>query len=219
MVLFDLDGTLVDSVPDLANAINSMLDTLGCTTQPVERIRLWIGNGLERLIKRALTGEMDAEPDKMLYERAYPVFMNYYRNNTCCESRLYDGVQTALDYLDNNGFKVGCVTNKMEVFTHSILRKLGIYDAFGIIISGDTLPRKKPDPLPLTHAAQYFNVRSEDSLMIGDSGSDIQAAHAAGFCVWCVTYGYNQGNDIRVFGPDAVLDSLEQLPEMLGRLT
>ena len=218
MVLFDLDGTLVDSVPDLAYAINSTLHCLGLAPHTEDQIRLWIGNGLERLIKRALTGDMNAEPEDGMYKRAYPLFMKYYSENTCRESRLYDGVHTALEYLGSNGFKLGCVTNKMEVFTHSILRKLGIYDAFGIIISGDTLPRKKPDPLPLHHAAEYFNVSAENALMIGDSGNDIQAAHAAGFRVWCVTYGYNQGNDIRTYGPDAVLDSLTELPGLLGSI-
>ena len=216
MVLFDLDGTLVDSVPDLTIAINAMLENLGLPLHNEESIRLWIGDGLERLLKRALINDLYGEPGDTLYARAYPLFMQYYTENTCNETRLYKGVETALDYLNSNDYKLGCVTNKMEVFTHRILRELDIYDAFGIIISGDTLPRKKPDPLPLKHAANYFNASPDDSLMIGDSKNDIVAANAAGFRICCVTYGYNQGNDIRSAGPDAVLDTLADLPGLLG---
>jgi phosphoglycolate phosphatase len=216
MVLFDLDGTLVDSVPDLSIAINSMLERLGLPVHSEESIRLWIGNGLERLVKRALTNNMNGEPEDTLFAKAYPLFMQNYTENSCHETRLYEGVETALNYLNGNDFKLGCVTNKMEVFTHRILRKLDIYDAFGIIISGDTLPRKKPDPLPLKHAAKYFNASPEDSLMVGDSKNDIVAASAAGFRICCVSYGYNHGNDIRAAGPDAVLDTLADLPDLLG---
>ncbi len=216
MVLFDLDGTLVDSVPDLAYSIDHMLEELGIPARGEQKIRDWVGNGLEKLVKRALTDDMDAEPDTNLFDQAYALFMKIYNDNACLDTQFYDGVKTGLDYLSRNKYKVGCVTNKREKFTHIILKELGIFDSFGIVISGDTLSRKKPDPLPLLHAAEFFQVKPENSLMIGDSTSDVKAARAAGFQILCVSYGYNHGRDIREAEPDMVIDSLAELPILFG---
>lgn len=216
LVLFDLDGTLVDSVPDLAYSIDRMLERLGIPARGEQKVRDWVGNGLEKLVKRALTDDMDAEPEDALYDQAYALFMEIYNNNACRDTRFYDGVEIGLDYLSRNQYKIGCVTNKRENFTHIILKQLGIFDTFGIVIGGDTLSRKKPDPLPLLHAAEYFQVKPENSLMIGDSTSDVKAARAAGFQILCVSYGYNHGRDIREADPDMVVDSLAELPVLFG---
>lgn len=216
MVLFDLDGTLVDSAPDLAYAIDTMLEQIGLPKRGVDKIRHWIGNGIERTVKRALLDDMDGEPEPELFDRAYPIFMETYTTNAARLTRFYDGVQEGMEYLKKNHYKIGCVTNKQEKFTHIVLKELGIFDDFGIVISGDSLPEKKPAPLPLLHAARYFNVRPENSLMIGDSLNDVQAARAAGFKVLCVSYGYNHGNNIHDISPDAVVDSLAELPMLLN---
>ena len=216
MVLFDLDGTLVDTAPDLAYAVDTTLEEIGLPKRGIDKIRLWIGNGIERTVKRALINSMDGEPDPELYKRAYPVFIDVYTRNAARLSRCYDGVAESINFLKKNNYKIGCVTNKREKFTQIVLKELGLFDDFGIIISGDSLPKKKPDPLPLLHAAQHFNVKPENSLMIGDSLNDIQAARAAGFKVLCVSYGYNHGKDIRETGPDAVVDSLAELPGLLN---
>lgn len=216
MVLFDLDGTLVDSAPDLAYAIDTMLEQVGLPKRGVEKIRHWIGNGIERTVKRALIDNMDGEPDPDLYERAYPVFIETYTKNAARLTQFYDGVTEVMEYLKKNNYKIGCVTNKREKFTHIVLKELGIFNDFGIVISGDSLPEKKPDPLPLLHAAKHFNVKPENSLMIGDSLNDVQAARAAGFKILCVSYGYNHGKDIREINPDAVVDSLAELPGLLN---
>ena len=113
------------------------------------------------------------------------------------------------------GYKLGCVTNKAAEFTEPLLKDLGIYDRFGIVISGDSLPKKKPDPMPLLHAAAHFGVPVEKSLMLGDSVSDVNAARAAGFQIVCVSYGYNHGQDIRTAKPDAVIDSMVELEGLL----
>lgn len=215
MVLFDLDGTLVDSVPDLAWSVDAMLELIGLPRCGEQKIRLWIGDGLENLIKGALTGGPDAEPDPSLFEKAFRIFLDIYAENTCRASCIYEGVETGLGYLRKNKYRLGCVTNKREQFTCSILETLGINNHFDIIIAGDTLPRKKPDPLPLLHAAEFLNARPENSLMVGDSVNDVTAARAAGFQVICVSYGYNHGRDIREAAPDAVIDSLAQLPSLL----
>ena len=211
MILIDLDGTLVDSVPDLTYCVDAMMARLGRPPRGEAAVRTWVGNGVERLVRRALSGTLDGEPDETDYQRAYPIFLELYADNTFKRSGLYPGVREGLDFLKDAGYPLGCVTNKAARFTDPLLQHLGIFDHFGIVISGDTLPRKKPDPLPLIHAAGHYGVKPEDSLMIGDSVSDVRAARAAGFRIICTSYGYNHGEDIRDSNPDAVVDSLVEL--------
>lgn len=215
MILIDVDGTLVDSVPDLAFCVDEMMQRLGLPPHGEEKVRQWVGNGVERLVRRALVGQLEGEPDPALFEKAYPIFLDLYAENTSKRSRLYPGVREGLEYLQGAGYKLGCVTNKAAQFTEPLLRDLGIADFFAIVISGDTLPKKKPDPLPLLHAADFFGVAPSESLMIGDSISDVKAARAAGFRIVCMSYGYNHGQDIREAHPDAVIDSMAELPQLL----
>ncbi|MHB8472435.1 MAG: phosphoglycolate phosphatase [Gammaproteobacteria bacterium] len=215
MILIDVDGTLVDSVPDLAYCVDEMMKQLHMPVRGEARVREWVGNGVERLVQRALIDQLDGEPDDALYQRAYPIFIDLYAKNTSQRSVLYPGIRAGLDYLQAAGYALGCVTNKAAQFTLPLLRDLGVYDYFRIVISGDTLPQKKPDPAPLLHAAQYFHVAPGDALMVGDSVSDVKAARAAGFAIVCMSYGYNHGIDIRTAQPDAVIDSLVQLQGLL----
>lgn len=215
LVLFDLDGTLVDTVPDLAHSADMMLQQLGMPVRGEEKIRRWVGNGIERLVKRALTDDFVGEPDPALYDRALQIFIDIYAEHTCIHSKPYPGVMATLEYLKENGFHLGCVTNKRGQFTHKLLKGLGIYDDFGIIVSGDTLPKKKPDPLPLLHAASAFSIAPENILMVGDSYNDVLAARAAGCQILCVTYGYNAGQDIRAANPDMLIDTLGALPQLI----
>ena len=215
MVLIDVDGTLVDSVPDLAFCVDEMMKALGMPVYGEAKVRHWVGNGVERLVRRALIGQLDGEPDEALYQKAYPLFEDLYRVNTSKRSVLFPGVIEGLAYLKSAGFKLGCVTNKAARFTEPLLKDLGIYSAFSIVISGDTLPVKKPDPGPLLHAAKFFGVEPAQSLMIGDSISDVKAARAAGFNIICMSYGYNHGVDVRTANPDAVIDSMAELKNLL----
>ena len=214
MVLLDLDGTLVDTVPDLAYSIDTMLQEIDLPAAGEDKVRSWVGNGIEQLVKRALVNDIDAEPELDLYEKAFPLFLEIYTENACDRSTLYEGVQSGLEYLKVNKFDLGCVTNKRGQFTDILLTKLGIYDDFGIVIAGDTLPKKKPDPMPLLHAAEYFTASPEKSLMIGDSVIDVDAARAAGFQILCVSYGYTQGSDIRDAHPDIMVDSLAEISKL-----
>jgi len=215
MILIDVDGTLVDSVPDLAFCVDEMMKAIGREPWGEARVRDWVGNGVERLVRRALTGSLDGEPEDEEFARAYPVFLDLYAENTSKRSCLYPGVREGLDYLEAQGYRLGCVTNKAAQFTLPLLKDLGVYDDFDIVVSGDTLPVKKPDPGPLLHAAQHFGVAPERSLMIGDSVSDVKAARAAGFQIVCMSYGYNHGEDIRDYGPDRVIDSMVELRSFL----
>ena len=216
MVLLDLDGTLVDTVPDLAYCLDNMLRDLSLPEAGETKVREWVGNGIEQLVKRGLsnnfvTSDFNKDPEASLFEKALPIFIDFYKENACKHSRLYAGVREGLEYLTSNNFKLGCVTNKLSQFTNTILETMEIQKAFGIVISGDTLAKKKPDPMPLLHAAEYFDISPNKSLMVGDSVNDISAARAAGFQGLCVSYGYNLGQDIRLANPDLVVDSLADL--------
>jgi phosphoglycolate phosphatase len=215
MILIDVDGTLVDSVPDLAWCVDELMRRLGRRPHGEARVRDWVGNGVERLCRRALVGGLDGEPPQEDFDRAYPIFLDLYAQNTSNRSYLYPGVREGLDYFKSQGYLLGCVTNKAAQFTVPLLKELGLYDDFGIVVSGDSLPVKKPDPQPLLHAAAHFDVTPEQSLMIGDSQSDVKAARAAGFQIVCMSYGYNHGEDIRNYNPDLVVDSMVELKEVL----
>ncbi len=211
LILFDLDGTLVDSVPDLAFCVDGMMQQLGRPAWGESRVREWVGNGVERLVQRALIGQLHGEPEESDYQQALPIFMAFYRQYNGQRSTLYAGVKVALEHLIQGSYTLACVTNKADQFTRPLLKALGIHDCFSLITSGDTLPRKKPDPLPLLHSAEQLGISPAASLMVGDSSNDVQAARAAGFDIVCVPYGYNHGVDIRASEPDAVIESLEQL--------
>ena len=215
MILIDVDGTLVDSVPDLAYCVDEMMKALGREPHGEAKVRDWVGNGVERLTRRALIGQLDGEPSDEDFAKGYPIFLELYKDNTSKRSCLYPGVREGLDYMKSQGYLLGCVTNKDSQFTIPLLKGLGIYDEFGIVVSGDTLPVKKPDPQPLLHAAAHFGVGAEDSLMLGDSKSDVTAARNAGFQIVCMSYGYNHGEDIRNYNPDAVIDSMVELKALL----
>ncbi len=216
MVLIDVDGTLVDSVPDLAWCVDEMLKQLGMPVRGEARVRHWVGNGVERLVQRALMNQLDGMPDDALYQKALPIFQQLYSENTSKRSCLYDGVKQALDFLKATGVKIGCVTNKASQFTLPILRDLGIADYFELVICGDMVEKKKPDPMPLLQAAQQLGVAPQDSLMLGDSMSDVKAARAAGFGIICMSYGYNHGEDIRDYHPDAVVDSMAEVQSLVA---
>lgn len=217
MVLIDVDGTLVDSVPDLAYCVDEMLKQLGMEPHGEAAVRNWVGNGVVRLVERALTNDLDGYPDKADFDKAMPIFNELYSVHHSDRSALYPGVKEGMEFLKQSGnVKIGCVTNKAEQFTIPILKALGVHDEFEIIICGDTLEKKKPDPMPLLHAAERLGVSPENSLMLGDSKSDVTAARAAGFAIICMSYGYNHGEDIRNYEPDAVIDSMAELPNFLN---
>lgn len=217
MILVDLDGTMVDSVPDLAFCVDGMMARLGRPPWGEARVRDWVGNGVERLVKRALTGTLEGEPTEADFARALPMFLELYAANTAVRSRLYPGTEEVLAALRDAGYPLACVTNKAAQFTEPLLRALGVRGYFAFVVSGDTLTEKKPHPAPLLYAAHQLGVRPEEALMVGDSISDVRAARAAGFgAIVCVSHGYNHGRDIREAAPDAVIDALSELPALLG---
>ena len=214
-VLIDLDGTLVDSVPDLAYCVDELMKQLGMPVRGETAVRDWVGNGVQRLVERALVNSVEGQPDEALMEKAYPIYMALYKENTSQRSRVYEGVIEGLEWMKAQGYRVSCVTNKAEAFTIPLLKDKGLYDYFEVVVSGDTCAEKKPHPMPLLYAAEKLGVTPENALMIGDSQSDVKAARAAHFHIFCMTYGYNHGEDIRLYKPDAVMDSFMELPHYL----
>ena len=215
LIMIDVDGTLVDSVPDLAYCIDEMMQKLGLQKCGESKVRHWVGNGVPKLVERALTGELEGQLIREVFDIAYPIFLDLYKDNNSQKSYLYDGVREGLDYLISQDYQLGCVTNKSEQFTHPLLKALGIFNDFKIIISGDTLAKRKPDPMPLLYCAEHFNLKPKECLMLGDSVSDVKAARAAGFDIICMSYGYNHGNDIADENPDLLIDSMNQLSDHL----
>ncbi len=216
LVLLDLDGTLVDTVPDLATCVDAMLAELDRPPRGEAKVREWVGNGIERLVKRALTDSQDGEPDPCLFQRALPRFMALYARHASDRSRPYPGAEDLLAFFEARRIPRVCVTNKASRYTEALLSDLGWLSRFDLVLSGDSLARKKPDPLPLLHAGEHFGVAPDKSLMVGDSKNDVAAARAAGIPIVCVSYGYNHGEDIGAARPDVVIDSLDELPRLIA---
>ena len=210
-ILVDLDGTLLDTAPELAEAANQMLRDMGRPGVSQALLMSYIGNGIAWLVKRALTGDMHAEPDTALYDQALPIFEAHY-TELLLQSKPFDGVVRGLDAMQAAGFRLGCITNKGARYTEPLLKGVGLAHYFEIVLSGDSLPEKKPHPMPLLHAAAFFGVPVERVLLIGDSLSDALAARAAGCPVFCVPYGYNHGEPVERLDIDAVI------PELIGAL-
>lgn len=224
VLLFDLDGTLVDSAPDLALAINDMLSQLGKATFSEQTIRGWVGNGAQVLVQRALAGSSDISANagsmvELAVEPALALFLESYQANVCVATKLYSGVLDTLTSFKTQGYRLVIVTNKPERFVAPILEGLGLNNLFELILGGDTLAKRKPDPLPLNFACQQLGVNSEQCLMVGDSKNDILAAQAAQIQSVGLTYGYNYGEDISIYQPDLVLENFADLAMALNTNT
>ena len=218
-VFFDLDGTLVDSVPDLTAAINVMLQQLGLPKREEAQVRTWVGNGMDNLIRRALVGDMDgSRADPALFACAKPLYKAAYAEHISVYSALYPGARAGLAALHAARVSMACVTNKPAEFARPLLEKLGIDAFFATVVGGECAPNPKPAPDALLLCAERLGVSITQGLMVGDSLNDVGAARNAGCPVVCVPYGYNHGYDIRDAQPDAVIDSIADLPALLANI-
>ncbi|GHC36701.1 phosphoglycolate phosphatase [Aidingimonas halophila] len=211
LVVFDLDGTLVDSVPDLAAAVDASLVDLGLAPRGASRVRDWVGNGSRVLMERAVHDSSGRVPDEAFLERAHDAFLARYRQHPVQHTRLYPGVREALEGLAGHRFQLALVTNKPQMFIQPILEHFGIAGYFRIVLGGDLLPDRKPHPAPLWYVAETCRVSPERCLMVGDSCHDIEAGKRAGFRTLAVTYGYNHGEPVAASQPDGVVESLAEL--------
>lgn len=211
LVMFDLDGTLVDSVPGLAGAVDRMLIELGRPPAGIDAVRLWIGNGSRVLVRRALAGGLEhGAVDDELADRGLALFMAAYGQDHG-RTEVYPGVRDTLKWLAKEGVEMALITNKAEQFVAPLLDELKLGRYFRWIIGGDTLPQQKPDPAALFHVMKMAGVAPEHALFVGDSRNDIRAAKAAGVACVGLTYGYNHGRPIAEEHPSLVLDDLRAL--------
>ena len=217
LLLFDLDGTLIDSAPDLARSVNYMLRSINHNEFSEETIDSWVGNGAQTLVKRALSGSkiVDENIDNELFDKSLSIFLEYYKNNLCVKTTPYPNVKTTLETLKSDGYKLAIITNKPFDFIEPILKQLELDSLFELCIGGDSLPEKKPSPLPLEYMCKKFKIKPRNTLMIGDSKNDILAAKAANIQTVAVSYGYNYGEDIRVYEPDYTVDDFSNILEIL----
>ncbi len=215
--LLDLDGTLMDTIPDLASAANAMRVGLGMSPLREDVIATFVGKGIENLVRRTLAGTQEAEENPQGYEDALASFKRNYHIINGEKSVVFDGVLDGLMAMRAMGLKLAVVTNKPEEFTLPLLRNTGIAGLFDAVVSGDTCARKKPDPLPMLHACELLGVDASEAVAIGDSINDALAARAAGCAVLAVPYGYNEGRDVRTLDVDAIVPTLVEAAEWVRR--
>ncbi|MBL8023122.1 MAG: phosphoglycolate phosphatase [Elusimicrobia bacterium] len=207
-ILFDLDGTLIDSRRDIANCVNFTLAELGHAPLSVERVERMVGDGVRQLLSRAI-GPMDEPTQK----RALEIFLPYYRDHCTDTTRLYPGVIETLRFFAGMGLAL--VTNKPMVHTEKTLATLGLNTYFPVVLGGDSLARRKPDPEPLWEALRRLDVFPGDAVMVGDSPMDIQAARSAGVRVVAVSYGFRTEEELQSLSPDFLISDFTQLREVL----
>jgi len=216
LLIFDLDGTLINSALDLALLVNKMLEQIGKETFSEETIHDWVGNGALTLVSRALSGSrtINENLDDIFVQKALDIFLNHYRNNLCNATLPYPHVIHTLDTLKNQ-YTFAIITNKPFAFVEPILKSLEMDGLFKLILGGDSLSQKKPHPMPLIYATEKLGVSIENSVMIGDSKNDILAANACGMHSVGVTYGYNYGEDIGVHKPSVIINDFSELLQIL----
>jgi phosphoglycolate phosphatase len=215
-VTIDLDGTLLDTIPDLAAAANLMLAELDRPPLDEALLRTFVGKGIQNLVERVLTTAFDGAAAGLL-PRALPIYERCYASVNGSQTTIYPGVIEGLEALKAAQFALACVTNKSTRFTLPLLEQVGLAHYFATVVAGDSLPRKKPDPLPFIHVCERFGVAPRDMLVIGDSVNDAQAARAAGCPVFCVDYGYNEGRDVRELDIDAIVGSLNEATRLIQK--
>lgn len=211
LAMFDLDGTLLDSVPDLAAAVDKMLMLLGRQPAGVAQVRDWVGNGSRVLVRRALAGQLqhDDVADE-LADEALALFMQAYSGGHELTS-VYPGVRECLDWLRERDVKLAIITNKPSQFIEPLLEEKGLTGYFQWLVGGDTLPQQKPDPAALLWVMDQAGVEPGASLFVGDSRNDVRAAKAAAVPCVALSYGYNHGEPIANEEPSLVLDDLREL--------
>lgn len=218
LVLFDLDGTLVDSVPDLTGAANALLARLGRDPVSEAQVRHWVGDGIAKLVERVLSepeGAVAPAGDQL--QQAQRLFREAYAGQLTQRSRPYPGAEQVLETLRARGFRLACVTNKDTELARRLLEHLDLLPRFDLAVGGDRVERLKPDPALLFHAMEALEVTPGQALMVGDSVADVGAARAAGIPIVAVSYGYNRSGGIAGEHPDRVIDSLPELPPLLSR--
>ena len=207
-VLIDLDGTLVDSIPDLAAAANAMRVELGMAGLPLAHIAAFVGKGAENLVRRTLAGSLEGACDERQVAPALAIFKRHYHQLNGTQTTVYPGVYEGLQAMQQQGLRLAVVTNKPLEFTVPLLKQMGLDHYFQSVVGGDSTPHKKPHPAPLLHACAALEVAPAQSFVVGDSANDAAAARAAGCGVLIVPYGYNEGQSCQSIESDGIVATL-----------
>jgi phosphoglycolate phosphatase len=217
LVLFDLDGTLVETGPEICDAVNGTLASLRLPRVSLEQVQAWIGHGTERLLLQALARASGRPAATLrgssLWQAAQPHFAIEYEQRCGTSSRPYPHAREVLRALGERGVRRALVTNKEQRFTQPVLHRHGLHPLLDRIVCGDTLPTRKPDPAGVHDCLRAFGVEAACALFVGDSSIDVATARNAGIPVWALTHGYNMGEPIAAARPDRVLHSLEAILE------
>jgi len=213
LFIFDLDGTLVDTAPDFKNSLNYMLSELNEPLVTLEEIRNLVGYGARELIRRtAVTKNIPHDDNKV--NEMLKIFLLHYTHNIDDDSVLFENVETVLKLIKSNELKMAVCTNKMEKLSNMLLEKLGVLHYFDYLVGGDTFSKSKPDPFPLIEICKKLNVSENESIMIGDSATDLNAGHNANMPVVLVGYGYTDNKNI-YNDADLVINNFSQLTELI----
>ncbi len=214
-VLIDLDGTLLDTAPEIAASAADMLAELGLDPVAPGQVREFIGKGIPSLVRRTLEASLGRVPDERRIGSAIEGFFFHYEKRNGSLAQAYPGVREGLRTLRDFGLPLACVTNKTARFTGPLLSATGLDGYFATVISGDSLPTKKPAPEPLIEACRRLGVPVGNALMVGDSQNDALAARAAGCPILLVPYGYSEGVDVQSIDCDGIVSSLPHVAGLL----
>jgi phosphoglycolate phosphatase len=217
-VLFDLDGTLLDTIPDLHAAVCAMLADMGRPALPEDTVRAYVGRGVANLVKRALARSLEvADDDSPAPADALESFRRHYARENGRRAQLFPGVREGLEAIRAKGLSMAVITNKAEAFTRPLLEMTALAEFFSVVVSGGNLPRHKPDPMSLVWACGRLGVSPADALFIGDSVNDFLAARAACCRVFLLPYGYNEGRDVQELDCDAIVPTIALAAKLIGR--
>jgi phosphoglycolate phosphatase len=214
--IIDLDGTMLDTVPDFEVALNGMRAELGLAPITQAKIKPMVGKGSEKLIRDVLALDFDEAGVARHYEAAFAAYQRHYLAINGNHSALYDGVIDGLAALKELKLRIACVTNKPIAFTQPLLAQKGLAPFFELVYGGDSLPKKKPDPLPLLQVCRDFQLEPAEVVAIGDSSNDAEAARAAGCFVLTVPYGYNHGRPVQDINSDGIVSSLFEAANLIS---
>ncbi len=214
--IIDLDGTMVHTAPDFRVAINRMRADLGLAPLPVETIIEFVGKGSENLMRRVLGVDFDADEVERRFDAALANYQRHYADINGDHSVVYEGVREGLAAMQSSGIRLACVTNKPIAFAQPLLHKSGLASFFDVVYGGDSLPRKKPDPLPMLTVCRDFALEPPAVVAIGDSSNDAEAARAAGCKSLTVPYGYNHGKPVQSIDTDGIVGTLLDAARLLG---
>ncbi len=218
LIIFDLDGTIIDSANDLADSINKMLIKLNRSTYDTQTIKNWIGNGASALVKRALVGKkdyLDSDIDEKYFKIAKKTFLDIYKNNLTNKTTLYKGSKELIENLHHQNKILAIVTNKPKEFVKPILKHFELEHFFDTYLGGNSLKTKKPNPQPLLYILNKYNIKKDEAIMVGDSKNDIEAANNANIDSIAITHGYNYDEDISKYNPTYIVKNFKELQKIL----